>query len=290
MCPLMKEFAYISSNSSLNAQEGVAVVFPAERRQEVIRALQQDRTLSVRDLSKKLSVSQATIRRDLMDLERFGRVVRSHGGASLVGSGLAVEPPLLNRRREHQAEKSEIAAAALDLIGDGDAVALDVGTTTFELAKALRRRSGLTIFTNSIPAAEILSGTAHAVYLIGGQLRHQEFSLVGALTRDLVRRFKFDVFFLGVAGFHLASGFSDYSVEDVEIKQAFMASARRTVALVDSSKWGRASLAGVAELSEVDTVVTDRRVDFRLLKEAQRHGLNVVVAAPGSLDEEVGAE
>lgn len=262
-----------------------SVLFPAERRQKLMGLLQRDRTLSVADLAGHLAVSQATIRRDLVDLERFGRVVRSHGGASLVGVGLGVEPPLLHRQDEHQEEKRQIALQSLELIQDGDAVALDVGTTTFEVARALQQRRGLIIFTNSIPAAEVLSGSAHTVYLVGGQMRHQEYSLVGALARDTILRYRFDVFFLGVAGFDVDAGFSDYSVEDVEIKRAFMASANRTVALVDSSKWGRACLADVAPTRSVSAIVTDGAVSPSLAAQVRSQGVEVVVASRSQIQE-----
>lgn len=257
-------------------------MFPAERRRRLFELLQSEQSLTVARLAEALSVSEATVRRDLQLLEREGRIRRSYGGAYLP-SVLGVEPPLAARQVERQREKRAIARAAAAMLREHQVVALDVGTTTFELAKVLRRAQNLTIFTNSIPAAEVLSGTSHQVYVLGGLLRHQEFSLVGSLTREMVTRFHFDVFFLGVAGFDPKTGFSDYSVEDVEVKRAFIAAAHTTVALVDSSKWRRVALAHVAPLSAVSAIVTDQGVGEHGIREIEKAGVRCIVA---DIDEE----
>jgi DeoR/GlpR family transcriptional regulator of sugar metabolism len=230
------------------------------RRRELVALLEQEPWLNVRELTERLGVSPATVRRDLSALASAGKIERFRGGAS-VHSALAHEPSWIERSRHEMPAKRAIAEAALRLVEPEQVVAIDVGSTTYELARLLQLRGDLMVFTASVPIAQLLAAGRPGVYLVGGRLRPREQAVVGPITRDIIRRFHYDIFFLGAAGWSLEQGLMDFSMEDVEIKQTFIECSSSVVALVDSSKYGHTSLMTIESLSDVDRVITDDRLD-----------------------------
>lgn len=222
--------------------------------------------MSVGELTKRLAVSAATVRRDLSSLAKRGLVQRVRGGAT-VNAPLGVEPAWTERGADNVQEKRAIARLAFEAIEEGQVIALDVGTTTLELARLLQMRSDLMVFTASVPIAELLAPSRPTVYLVGGRIRPREMGVVGPLTREIIGRFHYDTFFLAAAGWSLDEGLMDYSIEDVEIKQAFMKASNQVVALVDSAKYGKTALMSIADLRDVDQIMTDEHLSVRTQEE-----------------------
>lgn len=227
-----------------------------KRRKDLLELLQSEPEMSINDLTARLGVSAATVRRDLNSLSHQGLIQRLRGGAA-ISHPLGVEPSWVERNRENIDKKRAIVRLAIEAVEDGQVVALDVGTTTLELARLLQMRSDVIVFTASVPIAETLASGRPTVYLVGGKVRPREMGVVGPLARDIIGRFHYDVFFLGAAGWSLEQGLMDFSIEDVEIKQAFMNASKQVVALVDSTKYGKTSLMSIAPLEEMDIVITD---------------------------------
>ena len=226
------------------------------RHRKVQEYLKQEPEMSIQELAQRLGVSAATVRRDLATLASLGLVRRIRGGAAMP-EALGVEPSYIERSRHNVEEKRRIAEAAADLIEEGQVIALDVGTTALELARVLASRSNVTVFTASIPAAEVLARGRPTVYLVGGHLRPREMSTSGPVARGIVRRFHFNAFFVSASGWSVEQGLMDFSVEDVEVKQAFIEQSQQVVALVDSSKYGQTGLMSVVEFDKVDRLITD---------------------------------
>ncbi|AEJ38243.1 DeoR family transcriptional regulator [Sulfobacillus acidophilus TPY] len=174
---------------------------------------------------------------------------------------------------------------AAGMVEDGQVVALDVGTTTLEIARGLQLRTGLLVFTASLPAADVLSKGRPTVYVVGGRMRPGEMSLVGPLTRDIIQRFHYDVFFLAAAGWSVEQGLMDYSIDDVEIKQAFMAASSSVIAVVDSVKYGKTSLTTIASLTDVDAVITDDQLPDAVQEQVSQ--LTTLHVAPVALEKGV---
>lgn len=231
-----------------------------DRHERLIDLLAEQPSLSIVELSERLGVSTATIRRDLRRLSAAGRITRVRAGVA-VASPYGIEPRWTERLQEHFDAKRAIARAAAETILDGHVVAIDTGTTAMEVARALQDRDAISIFTASLPVAEILATEHPTVHLVGGQLRPREMAVVGPLARDTIRRFHFDVFFVAAAAWSLEHGLMDFSIDDVEVKRAFMDASDRVVAIVDSSKFGGSSLMQIAELSDLDAVITDDGLD-----------------------------
>jgi DeoR family glycerol-3-phosphate regulon repressor len=238
--------------------------------------------VSVAEAAERMGVSSMTIRRDLEALEARGVLVRTHGGAVPVqGKKLEVfdeiEPVFEQRKRRQSGAKSRIAAAAAALIGTNEAIALDVGTTVLALAKELVGRPELRYFTNNLPAAMTLSGGPSPVYVLGGQLRAPEMSVIGSTAGEQARQYYFDRAFIGVSGV-VDSGFYDYSLEDSDVKRAFIERAGQVVALCDSSKFDHRAMARICELPQVHVLVTDSPPPPHLGQVLRDAGTRVIVA------------
>ncbi len=229
------------------------------RHRKVQEFLKQEPEMSIQDLTERLGVSAATVRRDLATLASLGLIRRVRGGAAMPDA-LGIEPSYIERSRRNIAEKRHIAEAAAGLIEEGQVIALDVGTTALELARALVMRPNITVFTASIPAAEILTRGRPTVYLVGGHVRPREMSTSGPVARGIIERFHFNSFFVSASGWSLEQGLMDFSVEDVEVKQAFIEQSQQVVALVDSSKYGETALMAVVGFDRVDHLITDAGV------------------------------
>jgi DeoR/GlpR family transcriptional regulator of sugar metabolism len=256
---------------------------PAGARQaRLMELLGRSGFLAVGEAAGRLGVSAMTIRRDLEALEARGVLTRTHGGAiAIQGRRLevfdAVEPVFEQRRRRQAGAKSRIALAAAALIGPNETVALDVGTSVLALAKELVGRPDLKFLTNNLPAAMTLSGGPSPVYLLGGQLRGPEMSVIGTAATEQARSYYVDRAFIGVSGV-IDGGFYDYSLEDSDVKRAFIERARQVVALCDSSKFDHRAMARICALGQVHVVVTESPPPAHLGDALRAAGTAVVVA------------
>jgi DeoR family glycerol-3-phosphate regulon repressor len=256
---------------------------PAEiRRAHIVASVEKAGFVSVSSLAVELGVSHMTIRRDVSLLESRGKFQRTHGGA-IAGERLSRtsydedEPAFDQRMRRHAAGKSAIAKAAAGLIGQGESIGLDVGTSVLALASEIRDRDDLRIFTNNLRAAMTLARSNSALYMLGGKIRGAEYSVVGSGAVDQLHSHFIDRVFIGVSGID-GHGLYDYSPEDTEVKRALMANTSSVVVLCDASKFGRRALARVAPLSAINVVVTDAPPPADIAAELARLGVQVVLA------------
>ena len=166
-----------------------------ERINEIMNILYQKNTINNVELEEIFNASPVTIRRDLEKLRKRGLIVRYRGGAMLAKSKFGHEPSLGEREDEFLPEKRAIGMAAAEMIEKGEVIALDIGTTTMELAKAIRSRENITVFTPSIPIATVFYHTNVKVYMVGGFLNQKEMSLGGPIARNVIRQYHFDKFF-----------------------------------------------------------------------------------------------
>ncbi len=242
-----------------------------ERRRAILEILQRDGRVLVMDLAREFKTSQVTIRKDLESLHAHGLIHRTHGGALPAREGALEDPTLREKEKLHHKEKLRIAATAAAMVQEGQVVILDSGTTTTEIARALRKFRSLTIVTNAVNIAAELSGTAVEVILTGGTLRKNSFSLVGPIAEETLHRLNADLLFLGVDGFDVHYGLSTPNLLEAKVNRVMVEIAKRKVAVCDASKFGRRSLSLIAPTSALDEVITDRgtpKADVRSLKKA----------------------
>jgi DeoR family transcriptional regulator of aga operon len=246
-------------------------VLNEERRRAILEILNRDGRVLVMEMARQFDTSQVTIRKDLEILHAHGLVHRTHGGALPAREGALEDPSLREKEKLHRAEKLRIATAAARLVKEGQVVILDSGTTATAIARALRTFRNLTIVTNAVNIAAELSGANAEVILTGGTLRKNSFSLVGPIAEETLRRLNADILFLGVDGFDVQYGLSTPNLLEAKVNRVMVEVAKRTVAVCDSSKFGRRSLSLIVPPASLQEVITDRGIpksDLRALKKA----------------------
>lgn len=261
---------------------------PVELRQaHIIEQLRKTGFVSVAEVAAALAVSEMTIRRDLIDLETEGRLVRTHGGA-IAPEGTAAlafdreEPAFEQRLRQNNAAKEAIASVAASLLGTRQSVALDVGSSAFVLAARLRALSGIKIFTNSLRVASLLGRERRDVYLPGGEVRGDEMSICGPTAVAQFEQLWFDIAFIGAAGLTPA-GLFDYSLEDSELKRVYLRRSSRKVLLCDAAKFNRLSLVQVSALDGIDMLITDAAPSGELAEALAGANVEVRLANPATI-------
>ncbi|MBC7093482.1 DeoR/GlpR transcriptional regulator [Candidatus Bipolaricaulota bacterium] len=242
------------------------------RRRLILERLRELGAVRTSELARIHSVSPMTIRNDLDVLARRGHLLRVHGGA-MVKEPLAAEPSYYEKATRNLEEKRRIGRKAAELIEEGMAVFIGNGTTTMEIVRALKERppARLKVFTNALTHAVELAGIPQLeVYVIGGYLRGVSYALVGPLARKSLEGVYFDLAFLGVNGLSLEHGATIPSLEEAETAAEIVRHARRVVIVADHTKFGVVTHGRIADLEEVDMIVTDEGLDpqyARLLSE-----------------------
>jgi len=251
------------------------VRFPHERRQAILRILEEEGRVSVADLSRRFALSEVTIRKDLAWLEAQGLLIRTHGGA-LPADRNPAELAFEVRERLNREEKLRIGQAAAALVQDGDSIALDASTTAMYLARFLRERRELTVVTNGIRVAMEFAGRSGITVLMpGGTLRWEAFSLVGAWGEDILRRIHIQKAFVGAKGLTLEEGLTDVNPEEVRLKSAIVEAAKEVIAIVDHTKWGRVAFATFCPLDRVRLVITDNQAPPDMVEAVRERGVEV---------------
>ena len=269
-----EEFTGIG-NMEPDTKEGSNMLID-ERRQHMLAKIQRDGRVLVSELSDALGISRITIRKDLNYLESKGLVLRSHGGALSLHSSALLDPSLREKEQRQHYEKQRIAAAAVSLVEEGMCVLLDSGTTTTAIARELRRFSRLTVITNAVNIATELAGTDFEVILTGGTLRKSSFSLVGPLAEDVLGAMHADILFLGVDGFDTKVGLSTPNLLESRVNRAMVNAASRVVAVCDSTKFSRRSLALIVPPAAIHTVITDDQLGDDELETLKSAGIEVI--------------
>jgi DeoR/GlpR family transcriptional regulator of sugar metabolism len=247
-----------------------------ERRGVILDRLRTQGRVLATDLSAELDVSSDTIRRDLREMDGLGLLRRVHGGA-LPRHGDASS--FAARARRAPEAKASIARRAASCVIDGQVVVLDGGTTTLELARALRDDLRATVVTTSPPIALALAGhPGLEVTVIGGALRRDSLVTVGAAAVEALRVIRADIVFLGVCGLHPEIGVTTNDLEERHVKAAMIDGAAEVVALADHDKLGTAMPVVVAPMRAVTQLVTDADVDERALSPYRALGIEVLRA------------
>ncbi|MBB3111038.1 DeoR family fructose operon transcriptional repressor [Paenibacillus phyllosphaerae] len=256
------------------------ILFAEERRADIVRWINEKKKVLVPELIEHYKVSPATIRGDLRDLEASGLIKRTHGGAIPGDAAKAgFEPDAAAKNVSHLAQKRAIAAAAAELVENGDIIILDTGTTTLELAKLLKDRNNVTAIVNDLEVALCLEQfDGVQVIVIGGTLRKKFHCTVGPFATNLLAELNVDKVFLGTNAFSAQKGCTTPDINQAEIKKMMLRIATQVYILCDSSKIGHNSFVPFAGPQDIDTIITDSHISQRLLEELTDSGLDVRLA------------
>ncbi|HWB00832.1 MAG TPA: DeoR/GlpR family DNA-binding transcription regulator [Pirellulales bacterium] len=250
---------------------------PAEnRRNRLLEVVRRKGFASLLDLAHELQVSESTVRRDLEMLEEQGSAKRTHGGVFYTGS--SPQLPHFEERQPAQWDKKQaIARRAAELVEDGDALLLDGGTTTYEVARLLLGRR-LQVVTNSLPLANLFaSNSSTDLVLIGGYVYSRTGVALGPYANEMLASVNVRRTIMSVAGIN-DRGFYNSNLLLVETERAMMRAADEVIVVADSTKIGHQSLAHLCALDAVDCLVIDDGVDAAWRKKIIAAGVKLIVA------------
>jgi len=247
-----------------------------ERRQKIKEILEDKQRILVNEVSKEFEISSVTIRKDLQILEKRGILTRVHGGA-IINHSAVRDLAITEKEHMHLAEKKRIAFMAESMVFQGDTLILDSGSTTTQLARLLRSKKDLTIITNAVNIASELAAGELTVILTGGILREKSFSLVGPLAEEAFKTLTADKLFLGVDGVDFTYGLTTPNILEARVNKMMIRAASQVIILADSSKFGQRSVGVIANLEEVDKVVTDASISPESLRRLAELGIETVV-------------
>lgn len=243
----------------------------------------EKKNISNKELCETFDISIETVRRDLKILEKEGIIKRVYGGAVLSNdTSVPVSMEPWNIRFVHnQKEKSLIAAEMLRWIPDGSTIALDSGTSLFELAKLLNQKKDLTIITNSMHiATEISTHTHHTLYFIGGAVKKDEMITTGFLSIDFLNCFsRIDLAVVSTDGFNIKEGLTDFNVEMGMLKRSIFEKADKVLVAADYSKFSVNALYKVCAVENIDLVITDDKAPAEAIAHLKDVGVQTVIVS-----------
>lgn len=249
-----------------------------ERHALIMDMLIKQNSILVTDLSDRLQVSSVTIRKDLTELERAKKLYRSHGRAILIN-------PYINNRNVNVKEKlcidekRLIGKVAASMITRDDSILIASGTTVHALARCIQPDHRLTVITASLQVSDHLSGMENVdIIQLGGMLRHSSLSVVGNYAEQILSNFYCSKLYLGVDGIDLDFGITTTDMREANLNQVMMRTAQKTIVLADSTKFGRRGFSKIADMDEVDLIITDENVPSSITQRLEEMGIEVIIA------------
>jgi DeoR family transcriptional regulator, glycerol-3-phosphate regulon repressor len=247
------------------------------RQTEMVALAKAEGRLSVEGLADRFNVTPQTIRKDLNDLCERGVLQRFHGGA-ILASGVA-NFGYEARRQLATDEKRRIGLKAAALIPDSSSLLINIGTTTEQVAIALRGKQGLMAITNNINVVNILKGYEQIeVIIAGGVVRHADGGVVGEAAVDFIRQFKVDYAVIGASAIDEDGTLLDFDYREVKVARAIMDCARKSILVADSMKFERTAPVRIGHISQLDYFVTDTTPPQRLLDLCRDNEVQIEIA------------
>lgn len=250
------------------------------RQADIVALARRSGRLDVDALAAHFAVTPQTIRKDLNELCEQGVLQRYHGGAMLASGvvNLAYE----SRRQLATEAKRRIGVRAAQLVPNDCSLLINIGTTTEQVAMALRSHRGLMVITNNLNVVNILRGYPEIeVIVAGGVLRHSDAAIVGEPAVAFLSQFKVDYAVIGASGIDEDGNLLDYDYREVEVSRKIVASSRRSILVADGLKYGRSAPVRIGHVSDLDHFVTDVLPPEPLRRICEESGVAVELAAEG---------
>ncbi|MDQ0192481.1 DeoR/GlpR family DNA-binding transcription regulator [Paenibacillus wynnii] len=253
------------------------MLFEEERKRSIVQFVEKHSRGSVQELSQEMGVSESTVRRDLKELEEARLLKRTHGGAVSLQS-VNFEAAISDKEDRFLDEKLRIARKAVEMIKAGDAILLDGGTTTLQIARELKSFSDIKVITNSIMVLNELKDCRNLeVSITGGMLRQDTMAFVGPMTERSLEMVRVDKAFLGTNGMDLREGITTPNMLEAATKRKMISVAKQVVLVADHSKIGQVSFCKVADLAEMDHCIFDSETSEDFVRKITEMGVNVTL-------------
>ena len=278
---MIYQFLFFANNTILYyisvSNQNQTAMTKEERHELILETLIKNESVQVSALSTLLGVSSVTIRKDLTDLEKDNKLYRSHGKAILIN-------PYINNRSVNEKEKlateekNNIGKAAAAMITKDDSIIIASGTTVHALARCIRPTHKLTVISASLPVSEILANNeAIEIIQLGGTLRHSSNSVVGKYAEGILSNFCCSKLFLGVDGIDLEFGITTTDVREADLNREMMHIAQKTIVLADSSKFRRRGFSKIANIEEIDIIITDSGIPKSIAQQLEDMGIELII-------------
>ena len=250
----------------------------AERHQSILQQLKDRGRVNIQELSSLMDVSEVTIRKDLKLLEDKSLLFRTRGGGSLTNP-YAYEKPINEKALINAEAKQRIAQAAQSLVSQHDSIIISSGTTVFELARCLNPANMLTVVTPAVKVAqELINRPNVEVMQLGGLIRPNSYSVIGAQAEDTLQNLSCGLLFVGVDGIDFEFGLSISNLTETSLNRKMIDAAQSVAVLADSSKFGKRGIGKIGDLEQVQYVVTDAGVSSETVKMLEEKGVKVIIA------------
>jgi DeoR/GlpR family transcriptional regulator of sugar metabolism len=246
------------------------------RQDQILDILKEKKFVRVADLAALFGTSGLTIRKDLNELGKKGKVYRTYGGAAQVH---AVEAPLQERRKQNEHIKHTLSGKALELIHDKDSVFIDCGTTTEQLAGQLSGFSKLSVITTGLNIVSALQPYDNiTIYIPEGRIDHKACSIVGSRAESTLQKYNARITFFGIDAITVEQGLLNDSYEATAISRIMLNNSQVRVLLTDSSKFGRISPICLCALGDIDILITDPGLPDTFREAFETAGVEVIIA------------
>lgn len=230
-----------------------------ERLDQIRQIMKTERKVSVSELSVQLTVTPETIRRDLEKLEQENFLTRTHGGAVITQADLSEKISFLKRENTNTEAKRIIAGLAADLIPFGASIGCDASSTSMELLEQLKDREDLLVLTNSVKAICDMSESRYGLLSTGGYINRQSYSLQGGAAKNMVQEYHLEMVFMSCKGISRDGGIFDSHEVEIEMKKSLLEQGNKIYLLADHTKFGCVGFSKLAEIKEIDAVITDQK-------------------------------
>ena len=237
-----------------------------ERWNKILDLLDKEGSLSLKDLMEHCDVSEATVRRDLTNLEAKNLLFRTHGGAIKRSVARGSEDSVEMKRADFLQEKREVAKYICDnILQSGQTIYLDAGTSTYEMIEHLRDRK-LTVVTNSTyHLPKLINNKIHTI-ILGGTIKHSTQAVIGSVAIEQLKKYSFDMCFIGCNGIDENFGVTTAEENESFIKATALKNSKKKYILADKSKFGHRKFQKFAELDDIIIVSYEVPEGYRKYK------------------------
>ncbi|MCY9661754.1 DeoR/GlpR family DNA-binding transcription regulator [Paenibacillus chondroitinus] len=249
----------------------------AERKFRIVEYVKIHRVATIAELAQEFNVHEATIRRDLEEIEQKGLAKRTHGGVT-IDQWTHNEPSFNERVAQQFDQKDRIGKMAASMVEDGEHIIIDSGTTTLHIAKNLVQRSNITVVTNDMNiATELRDAPGIKVIVTGGDLYPSSYMLNGMFTDHVLGSLHVQKAFIGIPVIHPKYGLMHPEAQLVPTKKGMINAAEKIIVVADDSKIGKVSLHTVAPCTSINTLITGSNVSENVVRQFRDSGMDVIM-------------
>ena len=245
----------------------------ADREKEILKLLENNYSIGVKELAKQLYASEPTIRRDLIKLEKKELIIRAHGKV-IINTRSADKNMALSAREHYMAGiKNSIVRAASTLIRDGNVIMLDASSTASYLIKYIENFKDVIVITSGIKTAYMLSQTGIKFICTGGECINESFSFIGQSAINTLKAYNADICFVSCHGLSETGVATDTSVYENDVRYAIMKQSKQRVLLFDDTKINNGFWHNLCDISEFDEVFCNHPLPDNILQKVKHFTL-----------------